>query len=247
MVNILKVMQRKRTRGQSLIEIALILPLILMLLTGLVEFGFGLNEYLGIQDATRNAARFASDGAYNERDNIMSCQKTSTSEATKDFYRQTACLVNQELRQERPLVHMNDNGTPNDFSDDYLDPAHGDDIVVSAFGILAGTGVATRFPTEYGEQGWSYSLDLTTSLGTPHRNASSQFTSAELNTYWLNTDQHSGLTTPSTGLILVEVFYNYDQKLKLPWITAFIPDPIPFHFYTIMTLSSAEPTPTPMP
>jgi hypothetical protein len=249
MGNSIKTMQHKLTRGQSLVEITLILPLILMLLSGLVEFGFGLNEYLGIQDATRNAARFASDGAYNARDTIMKCQKTSPSDVvTQDFYRQTACLVNQELRQERPLVHMNDNGTPNDYTDDYLDPTHGDDIIVSTFGILEDTGVSSRFPTEYGEQGWSYALDLTTHiLGSPHRNAVSQFTSAELNTFWLNTDHNSGNSTPSTGLVLVEVFYHYDQKLKLPWLTAFIPDPIPFHFYTIMTLSSVEPTPTPEP
>jgi hypothetical protein len=242
MRNIIKIMQQKLTRGQSLVEIALILPLILMMLTGLVEFGFGLNEYLGIQDATRNAARFASDGQYNARD---SSYKVCT--ATRDFYRQAACLVNQELRQERPLVHMSDNGTPGDFTDDYLDPLHGDDIIVSTFGVLEGSGVSSRFPTEYGEQGWSYSLDLTTNvLGSPHRNASSLFTSAELNTFWLDTDHHSGNSTPSTGLVLVEVFYNYDQKLKLPWLTAFIPDPMPFHFYTIMSLSSAEPTPTPV-
>jgi hypothetical protein len=234
---------KKQTRGQSLVEIALILPLILMMLTGLVEFGFGLNEYLGVQDATRNAARYASDGAYNARDaSYQNCTNT------RDFYRQTACLVNQELRQERPLVHMNDNGTPGNYSDDYLDPLHNDDIIVSAFGILEDVGVSGRFPSEYGEQGWSYALDLTTYvLGSPHRNATSAFTSAQMNTFWLNTDLSYGHHTPNTGLVLVEVYYHYDQKLKLPWLTAFVPDPIPLHFYTIMTLSSAEPTPTPRP
>jgi hypothetical protein len=242
MRKILEIRQHKLSRGQSLVEIALILPLLLMLVSGLVEFGFGLNEYLGIQDATRNAARFASDGAYNERDTVMDCKDTS------DFYRQTACLVNQELRQERPLVHMNDNGTPSDYTDDYLDPAHGDDIVVSAFGILEDTGVTARFTAADGELGWSYALDLTTHvLGSPHRNATSGFTTAQVNTYWLNTDHDYSHHTPNTGLVIVEVFYHYDQKLKLPWITAFVPDPIPFHFYTFMTLSSAEPTPTPEP
>jgi hypothetical protein len=242
MTNILKTRRHKLTRGQSLVEVALLLPLILMLLSSLVEFGFGLLDYLGIQDATRNAARFVSDSAYNNRDSIMSCQ------STQDFYRFTACLVNQELRQERPLVHMNDNGTPNDFTDDYLDPAHGDDIIVSVFGVVQGTGVVTRFPAAVGDQGgekgWSYALDLTT-----NRNASSAFTSANVTSMWLNTDiAYAHITpTPDTGLVIVEVYYKYDQKLKLPWLTAFVPDPIPFHFYTIMNLASAEPTPTPAP
>ncbi len=240
---ILKTGFQKRIRCQSFVEIAIILPVLLMLITGLVEFGFGLLEYLGIQDAVRNAARYASDGAYNARDaTYLDCTHT------RDFYRQTACLVNQELRQERPLVHMNDNGTPDDYSDDYLDPMHGDDIIISAFGILEGTGVSARFPTEYGDQGWSYALDLTTNvLGTPHRNAVSAFSSADVNSLWLNTDTNYNHHTPSTGLVIVEVFYHYDQKLKLPWITAFLPDPLPLHFYTVMSLSSAEPTPTPYP
>jgi Flp pilus assembly protein TadG len=37
---------------------------LLIVLSGLVEFGFMLNEYLALQDAARNAARFASDGLY---------------------------------------------------------------------------------------------------------------------------------------------------------------------------------------
>jgi hypothetical protein len=208
------------------------------MLSGLVEFGFGLLDYLGIQDATRNAARFVSDNAYDEKDSIMNCQNT------KDFYRQTGCLVNQELRQERPLVHMNDNGTPANFDDDYLDPAHGDDIIVSVFGVMQGTGAVTRFPAangdQGGEKGWSYALDLTFS-----RNASSAYSTADVTSMWQNADTTYSHSTPNTGLVIVEVFYNYDQKLKLPWITAVVPDPIPFHFYTIMNLASAEPTPTP--
>jgi hypothetical protein len=52
---------------------------------------------------------------------------------------------------------------------------------------------------------------------------------------------------PSTGLVIVELTYTYDQKLKLPWITAFISDPVVLHNYALMPLVSAEPTPTPVP
>ena len=240
MRNILKTRRHKLTRGQSLVEVALLLPLILMLLGSLVEFGFGLLDYLGIQDATRNAARFVSDSAYDARDTITNCQ------TTQDFYRFTGCLVNQELRQERPLVHMNDSGTPFDFTDDYLDPAHGDDIIVSVFSVIKGTGAVRRFPDAVGDQGgekgWSYALDLTGA-----RKATSIYSTANVTSMWLNTDTAYSHSTPNTGLVIVEVFYKYDQKLKLPWLTAFVPDPIQFHFYTIMNLASAEPTPTPAP
>jgi len=231
-------MWRKLPRGQGLVETALLLPVILVLFSGVVEFGFLLNEYLTIQDAVRNAARYSSDGLYSARDTLHNCT------TTRDFYRQTACLLNQELGRERPLIVMNDNGTPDIYEDDYLDPSRGDDIVVSAFGMLEGVGVSQRFPAEAGESGWSYAQDLPI-YGM--RNHTSRFTTADITSRWLAWESSAGITTPSTGLLIVELFYNYDQKLDLPWITAFVPDPVLFHIYAIMPLVSAEPTPTPRP
>ena len=47
---------------------------------------------------------------------------------------------------------------------------------------------------------------------------------------------------PNTAVVLVEVFYNYNQLLKLPWITAFVPDPQRLHSYTIIPVPAAEPS-----
>lgn len=215
----------KIKRGQALIELALIFPALLVLLSGLVEFGFFLNQYLGIQDAARNAARFASDSLYYMRDNVADCS------ATRDFYRQTACLVNSELRQERPYIFMDDNGTPDDFTDDFLDPTRGDEIIVSAFSV-AGSTVHARFPDN---DGWSYAADLGVGTGLPSR-----FSNEDVNAML-------DASAPSTGYVLVEVVYHYDQLLNLPWITAFVPDPTPLYTYAFMPLVSAEPTPTPVP
>ena len=55
---------KRKSKGQGLIETALIIPVLLIVLSGLLEFGFLLNDYLAMQDAARNAARFASDGLY---------------------------------------------------------------------------------------------------------------------------------------------------------------------------------------
>lgn len=51
-------------------------------------------------------------------------------------------------------------------------------------------------------------------------------------------------TEPNSGILLVEVFYNYNQILKM---FTFIGDPIAVDTYSMMPLSSAEPTPTPKP
>ncbi len=226
---------RKLSKGQGLIETALLVPVLLVILSGLIEFGFLLNSYLTIQDAVRNAARFASDGLYSSRDNDHNCS------TTRDFYRQTACLLNQELRQERPVIVMNDNGTPANTADDFLDPFREDDIIISVFSMGNGQGVVHRYPFEGGEAGWSYAQDLPV-YGL--RNKSSAFNSADVTTRWNFVDNSSGHITPSTGLLLVELYYHYDHLLKLPWITAFVSDPVLLHAYAIMPLVSAEPAPT---
>jgi hypothetical protein len=221
------------------VETAILFPLLLMVVSGLTEFGFLLNDYLALQDAARNAARFAADGMYNFRDGNQSC---TAGTGTRDFYRQAACLVNQELSQERPEITL-DLGTGED------------DIVVSAFSVAQDycespvsyppnprvppnpgiSCVTMRHPGEYGDAGWSEALD-----STGVRNQSSRIPIADINAR-LDT------AAPSTGFVTVEVFYTYEQKLKLPWITVFLADPILLHNYALMPLVSAEPTPTPIP
>lgn len=51
----------RASKAQSLAEFAIALPLLFLLLSGLVEFGFALNYYLSLLDATRDAARYHSN------------------------------------------------------------------------------------------------------------------------------------------------------------------------------------------
>jgi hypothetical protein len=207
----MRILSRSQARGQSLVEMAILFPVLLIVLSGLVEFGFMLNEYLAILDAARNAARFSSDGLYSSADSNHDCR------STVDFYRQTACLVLQELDQEKPNIT--------------IEPDEHDDIIVSAFSVLAGSGIVRRHPEIYGEQGWSYALDLP---GHGVRERSSGISNSFVN-------GRLDASAPSTGLLLVEIYYTYDMKLALPWITAFIGDPVLLHVYSFMPLVSAEP------
>jgi hypothetical protein len=200
-------------RGQGLVETALFFPVLLLVLSSLVEFGFLLNDYLAMQDAARNAARFASDGLYYESDTDMNCN------TTRNFYRQTACLVNRELSQARPQLQLD------------LGNGH-DDIVISTFSVTQGSGISARHS---GEAGWSEALDST---GT--RNQSSRLSQGAVN-------GKLDSLAPSTGFLSVEIFYDYHQKLGLPWVTAILRDPFLLHAYVFMPLVSAEPTATPIP
>ncbi|NIV29495.1 MAG: hypothetical protein GWN58_08285, partial [Anaerolineae bacterium] len=49
----------KRRRGQGLVEFALILPVLLFILLGIIEAAFVIQGYLTVQHAAREAARFA--------------------------------------------------------------------------------------------------------------------------------------------------------------------------------------------
>lgn len=48
---------KRQAKAQSMVEFAITLPVLILILTGLVEFGFMLNTYLSLQDAARTAAR----------------------------------------------------------------------------------------------------------------------------------------------------------------------------------------------
>ena len=50
---------RRRENGQSMVELALILPFLLLLLVATVEAGFALRDYLMVQSANREGARLA--------------------------------------------------------------------------------------------------------------------------------------------------------------------------------------------
>ena len=53
---------RRKSRGQSLVEMALVLPMFLMLICGVVDFSHVMFVEMTIQNALRQAGRFATTG-----------------------------------------------------------------------------------------------------------------------------------------------------------------------------------------
>ena len=49
-------------RGQSLVEFVLVLPIFLILIFAVIDFGMGLRSYISLTNATREGARFAAVG-----------------------------------------------------------------------------------------------------------------------------------------------------------------------------------------
>ncbi len=54
--------QRCRSKGQSLVETAIILPIVLLLVMGIIDFGLLFNNYILISNASREGARKAALG-----------------------------------------------------------------------------------------------------------------------------------------------------------------------------------------
>jgi hypothetical protein len=105
-------------------------------------------------------------------------------------------------------------------------------MIVSVF-VVHNNAVTARYPTDFGENGWSECPSSSHNV--------SEFTSADITT------KLSSLANvpPDTGLVMVEVFYDYHMIMGLPWIRAFVPDPVTLHAYSIMPNANAAPTPTP--
>lgn len=53
-------MKRRSEKGQNLVELALIFPILILILTGTLDLGRGMQAYIGISQAAREGARYGS-------------------------------------------------------------------------------------------------------------------------------------------------------------------------------------------
>ncbi len=209
---------RLKSRGQSIVEFMVLLPVLLMMLSGLIEFGFMLNYYLDVIDAAREAARFAAND-----DPIHNDATGTYQDPNCQFYLRTQTVTEQSLNI----------GSGGQIT---LNPAS-DDIIISAYAVLGNT-VDKRFPIN--------------TVGCPGLNVVSGAVSRFANhTTGLDTtsdiEAKLNTTAPNTGMVSVEIYYDYNMVLGLPWIRAFVPDPVTLWAYSIMPNVNVEPTPTPVP
>ena len=114
---------KRREKGQSFVELSLVVVFLMIFVAGIVEFGFMLNDYLNMVDASREAVRYSSNF-----DPFIYDSGTKTLD--ENFFDQTFQLTEQFLA---PVV---------------LDPSKGDDIVVSFFSVA--DGFYERYPNDQG-------------------------------------------------------------------------------------------------
>lgn len=68
----------RNSKGQSLVETALVLPLLLLIVFGTIEFGRVFNAYLVVSNASREGARAAAVGKSNSEITTMATDKAAS-------------------------------------------------------------------------------------------------------------------------------------------------------------------------
>jgi len=256
-----------RWRGQSFVELALVLPILIVLLLGVVEVTLFLGRYLDALDLTREAARFAS--ARDSRPEIQALIADVDCSAPEpfNFYWHTACIFSPPTTDDQCLDCMGyaigDAGRPahckfcnglNPFVE--LKPET-DDVLISVFTIVNRQSSAESPVTAWAlsnhdlddthSNNWQYDCtgdqDATNIV-----QAEPYYTEARMDSLLnVGANTPTPASRPNRGFVAVEFYYCYEQVLNIPFITAFIPNPMRLHAYTIMPLPAAAPTPTPKP
>jgi len=234
---------RGKKSGQSFVELAIVLPLLLFLLIGFVEIGAIIYNYLSLMDVVREAARFAADRDPDVLNGDMSSYPTSACEDNAlHYYLDTACVV----------IGTNFN------QDITLNPAT-DDIAISIFTIDNNV-VVDRKPND-ADGVWSlYSDNWTKNCDGSFRSNTPFFPEMSGDAWYTYQTPTAGPGTPTPGagttvpggptdkgIVLVEIYYCHHQLLNLPLISDIIPNPVPLHAYAVMPAPLAAPTATPLP
>jgi hypothetical protein len=263
-----------KSRGQSLLELALVLPVLLLILLGLVETSIFIGRYLDALDLTREAARFAS-----VRDPFTIIMPSATLDCSEEgqffFYYQSACIFSPPTNET--CINNNDpfcNGM-NPYLSINLET---DDVVISVFTVDAANQVTDVHPKPSADTRFSGSSFVDAGGQTSYYWALSDHDADTThNANWskdcqgsvvpgkipyysltrvqsitsstsLNNAQGTAVAAPpSKGFVAVEFYYCYTQALGLPLFTTFVPNPLMIHAYTLMPLPAAAPTPTPRP
>lgn len=235
----------KRPRGQSLLELALVLPVLLILLLGVVEVAFFLGRYLDLLDLTREAARFASvrDPFTLAHSSLWDCGPAAPgTEIPFNFYYQTSCVFSPPAGSSTCTNSKFCNGL-NSYL--VLNPQT-DDIVISVFTITNAL-VTNGWPAPNGYWAMSDHDADTTYNGNWKKDCQGNEVRTEpyFNAARVQSSLSTAASTLNKGFVGVELYYCYEQVLNLPLMSTFIPNPLRAHVYTLMPLPAAQPSPTP--
>lgn len=89
------ILHARRSAGQSIIELALVLPLLLLMVAGVAEASKALNDYIGIIEAAREGARLTARGNVYTQDQLRQVMRGQSSGLDLDAYGAVAVTIIQ--------------------------------------------------------------------------------------------------------------------------------------------------------
>lgn len=220
--------RRRASRGQSMVEMALTFPVLLLLLAGAVEIGMYYNTYLNLMDAAREAARYSVNGSPSSHDDNANCSSAS---GTQDYFRKAGCLARQNVELSMPGK---------------FDPTR-DDIIVSVVLFKHNAFLARYINSllQSGEEGWSWCesmavpVDGVASCTRAASRFSSTFLLSRLSEFVTDRSVAPG-AVPNSAYVLIEIYHVHHQFLGLiPPGIPFIPQEVVMHAYAIMPVPAA--------
>ncbi len=266
---------RIRAGGQSLVETALILPILLLMLLGVFEVGWALRGFLVLTNVNREADRFAARGVYlnfsNKEDptkvgyekiyshSIDSLSKQlnpnfSTYSNAHDPYATAMLVTYYTVAPISTFGCPGDTHCTNFVCDRFADPTRGNYVAGETLNNIEyprlipplGFGSHPDLPSYYNQ---ILAITRTTAITSYYYHNGGPFFSRinplteviglrsannALNCQRLK----KNLPPIDDNIIIVEHFYNQPQITGLPFITAFVSNPVPFYSHTAMRLTT---------
>ena len=260
---------RPSSKAQSLVELALVLPILILMLLGVAEVSLFMGRYLDVLDLTREASRLASlnDPFITVASPTQNCSEVDHPESIPFFYR-TACTFSPP---PPPNSHCDDANFCNGFNR-FIDFDLGrDDVIISIYTVVNDTVEGKTDQVTGASKGYwalsSHANESDTTLianenwkrdcqGNAVASPSPYYTPSVVQGLITNTNAAmSAITPPSAsdtytppankGFVAVEAYYCYHQVLGIPIITNFVPNPVRIHAYTLMPLAAGQATRVP--
>lgn len=233
-------------KGQSLVEIAISMPILIFLLIGVFEVGSALRSYLVLVNVNREITRFAvrpgyldfstEDTIQTSYNRILDWATTSnTSQLDLDFDNDdgnTTLIISHVVADTgMPCEDINDHDC--DSCDDFLDPSHPafsvDDIIIHP-----------------DKEGMGYQAQsfgpATTSTGSKQTRINYDLLAADMtmqnNKFNCEILKRGGVPS-ANNVIVTEIFHDQPQLFGFPLISNPFTDPYPLYTHTIMRLVGA--------
>jgi hypothetical protein len=207
-----------RESGQSLVEMALITPLLLLMFLGVLEVGWALRGYLVLVNASREGARFAARGRY------------------LDFSQPTYESIGYPL----VLGHISDT-IASQLAIDFTSPQSNAAVIISHYFVDTGdssvlTDDLVLTPREVPTYWVRYGKPIASSIDMDEMTAQLIAENIQFNTLL---KQRDPAAPPSVNsVVVVELYYEQPQLLGVPIISNRFTDPVPLYTYTTMRIVS---------